>query len=267
MTKAVAKKAESAVAAFDYGDHSNGGFENQTSEDVTTPFIKLLQKTSAESEVVAEGGVEGAEPGMFFNTVTKELIPATGLLFVAAVTEHIFTEWKPKMGGFVGRHEITSEIVEKARANCAFGEYKNGENDLIECFYVYGVMCSEEGEVVCPAVFPFSSTKIKAYKAWNSSLKLFTIGKQNPPLYAHLNRMSSYSTTNDLGKFAAIAVSPAQGDIKSSLLAPDDPRFLAAFELKKAMLDGELRTDEKNERNDESSSGKPPGADGEAAPF
>ena len=49
------------------------GFENVDQESLALPILKLLQNGSGEAQKRNPNYVEGAEPGMFFNTVTRKL--------------------------------------------------------------------------------------------------------------------------------------------------------------------------------------------------
>ena len=49
------------------------GFENIDQESLALPILKLLQNGSGEAQKRNANYVEGAEPGMFFNTVTRKL--------------------------------------------------------------------------------------------------------------------------------------------------------------------------------------------------
>ena len=256
--RAVAPKAESAVAAYDYGDDANAGFENQTGEDLAIPFLGLLQALSPQVGDVSDGGLEGAKAGMIFNTVTDVVYDGKdGVEFIPALTEHVFVEWVPRSrgGGFVARHEPSSDIVKAAKEGSkTFGRYstdytETGDekapfkgNDLTETFYVYGILVGEQVE---PIVLAFTSTKISVYKRWNTKLNMFTLKhgdrKIRPPLFAHRVRLTTVAQKNNSGSFHNFALAPAEGDVKSSLLAPDDPRFIAAKECGEMVKSGAAR--------------------------
>lgn len=243
---AVAKKTQSTeVAYFDYGEDSGQGFEGQTSADYSIPFIAVLQQMSPQ----CDGSVEGAKPGMLFNTVTGEMWDSKeGVEFVAGTTEHVFVEWVPreKGGGMVGRHEAESDVVRSARArNSEFGKLRTASgNDLIETFYVYGVLCAG-GEPSERVVLAFTSTKIKTYKHWNTKVGFFMVptknGKMRPPLFAHLVKVTSTKEKNNKGEFYNFVLAPANGDVAKSLLPSSDSRYNAAKDVKEAVLAGQAK--------------------------
>ena len=70
----VAKKESSSVALTSmFEQDANTSFSNMGSEDFALPFLRVLGQLSPETNKRDAKYVEGAEPGMIFNTVTKQL--------------------------------------------------------------------------------------------------------------------------------------------------------------------------------------------------
>lgn len=253
-SKDVTKKGEEPgtdLTTTDYGSDAGRGFEHQSNSDIAIPFINVLQALSPQLD--GEGAVPGAKQGMFFNTVTQKLTEGkVGILFVPGTTRQQFIEWVPRAhgGGFVAAHLPNSEVVRvaKSKAHETGGSLKVGDNELMETFYMYGVLSSEDGEVLGMAVIPFTSTKIKAYKNLNTTLRSFMLPladgrKINPPLFANLVRFTTFKTKNSKGEFYAVTAAPAQGDVSKSLLRTNDPRFLAAKECAQLVDSGVAQAD------------------------
>lgn len=230
-------------AVIDYGSDAGAGFENQTKADISIPFIAVLQPMSPQIT-----NMNDAKPGMLFNTVTEELFKAdSGLLVVPATTKHVYVEWVPreKGGGFVAVHEVTSDVVKQALASSKeFGKYTlpNG-NQLSETFYVYGVLIDENDETLGMATIAFTSTKIAAYKRWNTKVNMFTVKtpdgrKVRPPLFAHKVRVTSVKEKNAKGEFFNFNLAPANGGVAESLLPPGHPTLEAAKELRQMVDSG-----------------------------
>jgi len=248
MAKDTAAKTteESAVALYDYGSDAGQGFENQTQDDVKIPFIGIIQSNS---KVISEGGLEGAKAGLLHNTVTDDLFAGDkGFEFVPCYTKQWFVEWVPreKGGGFVGKHEVTSDVVVKAKANSKdFGKYVTETgNQLVQTFEIWGVMVTDNG--LEPVILSFSSTKIAVYKKWNTKIQMFQLptkngGKMKPPIYAHRVRVTTVKQQNTKGTFFNFVLNPADGEIKSSLLLPSDPRFQAAKDLREMINSGAVQ--------------------------
>lgn len=273
-TKAVAKKGKGDVVVAGYEEFEGQGFENQTRDDVAIPFLSVLTFNSPQVKDPEQGGLEGAKTGMLFNTVTEELYDGkTGVYFVPAVTQHTFVEWVPRDdgGGFVAMFDPTDPVVEAAKAASEeFGKYSTeAGNDLVETFYIYGALVGESPEdQMGMAVVAFTSTKIKVYKRLNTKLAMFTVAgeggrKFRPPMFAHRLVIKSKFEKNNKGEFYNFVIEPANGNVKDSLLAPDDPRFQFAVEAKGLVDSGIAKADFSSQK----AAGEGGETDGEKPPF
>jgi hypothetical protein len=178
MTKAMTKKEEQALQAakeFDelFGDEP--GFEGDE-DSGAIPRIKILQKGSAEVDEDAGEYVEGAKPGMVFNTVTRELYPKDEpLLVVPAHYEKVYNEWVPREdgGGFVGTYDMVEgkklvDTLSRDDRGIAITEDGNQIVDTREHFFII-IKADGTFEPVCSA---FTSTKIKRSKQWWTLVQL-----------------------------------------------------------------------------------------------
>lgn len=221
-TKKPEAAASTAVAA--YGEEFQGrGFENTTAADFSVPFLSVLQDGSPQVKENKEEYIEGAKPGMFFNTVTLELMSAP-VFFIPCYTEHMYVEWKPRDsgGGFVDTHGLDSPAAKWAKANCKFGKFKTEPgNDLVETFYVYGMILPSvdalEGKEML--VLAFTSTKISRYK---KAMSLMRTVKGAPPLFAFRLKLETSFHESDKGDYWNIEVGPAVGEkYQDCLIAPE----------------------------------------------
>lgn len=271
-SKAVVKKEEStAVQNIDYGEDAGSGFENQTQDDVQIPFIGVLQPMSPQVEVGGDAQLEGASPGMLHNTVTDDLYKGSdGFEFIPCFTKQWFVEWIPRTagGGFVGKYEVNAEIVAKARAESTeFGKYKTPDgNDLVQTFEVWGILVTAEGDIE-PVILSFTSTKITVYKKWNTKIQMFTLPKKDgkkirPPLFAHRVRVTTVKQSNVHGTFYNFVLSPTEGEIKSSLLEPSDPKFAAAKSLRQMISSGAVKAADDSQREGNANDSAEPGSGG-----
>ncbi len=271
-TVAKTEAPDAMIVAPDYGDDAGRGYEHITKDDVTIPFINMLQALSP--IVVAEN----AKSGDFFNTVTEEIWSRDkGFLFVPGTTRRLFAEWVPRnqggsKGAFRGHHEVESEVVLNAIKNSTERfklKHENG-NNLVDTRYVYGALCDEDGNAVSMAVVAFFVTKIKPFKAWISRIGAVRVPvmvgdkqvKKQPPMYGNLVRMSAFLDTNKDGKqFYNYKLSA--GDPRGlihSLLGRDDERFQMAKACQVLVDSGSAKVDFDKQTD-------APEDDGEAAPF
>lgn len=248
-----------ALEVFDYGDDAGQGWENQDMSDRKLPIIELLQSNSP--EVVESKGKVFA--GLFKNSVTGEIYEE--VFFVPAITDHCWTEWisRDDGGGFRGRlpknHKVVADAVAR-NGGRAIGKLKvpqvpdpktgkpQPDHELVESFEIYGIVYdAKTEEVIGFAMIPFTSTKIKVYRAWNSAIGNFapTLGgkKLSPgqvPIFAHRVKMTSESETKGTNTYQIPVLSPAAGgdDLKNSLLPKTDARYVAAKKLHDDVLAG-----------------------------
>lgn len=227
----VAKAKETQVAAggFDYGEYAHAGFEGTTINDLSIPFINVLQSNSPEVE---DELIEGCKPGDLVNSVTKEILKQP-VVVIPVYKEAAVVEWVPrtKGGGLVDRHELDSEIFLNAiKANGgsrippkdADGKripFKSpAGNDLVETYYVYCLIMNEEGtETEGYCVLSFSSTKIKVHKDWMTAM--YT-QKGRPPIFANRCKISTTKQKNESGTFYNYNIGPFGETWRASLINP-----------------------------------------------
>lgn len=224
-------------AVMDFGEDSGSGFENQTQSDIAIPFLSVLQSLSPTVKSREH------EAGMMYNTVTEEVFDGKeGISVIPVCTEHKFVEYVPRDagGGFVAVHEVDSKVVEKAKAaSTKFGKYSTESgNQLVETFSVYAI----DAESGAYLVIPFTSTKIKQYKSWNTRINMFNHrafgipGK--PPLFAHVVRLTTEEESRKGGDSFNFRLSPVNPEriidgkkypaILTSMIGPSDPRYIEA---------------------------------------
>lgn len=255
-TTDLAKKEKGgALAVFDYGDDAGSGFQNQTNADIQIPILAIIQAQSPQIQKSKPEFLEAAQVGMLYNPVTNEVIDGdTGLLFVPAVTDHRYMEWIPRDsgGGLVASHDLDSDVVAAARATGAKpNDFKVGENDLTETYYIYGVLVDEVGPTM-PVILAMTKSKIKVYRKWNSTVRLHQINvngrRMNPPLFANLVRIKTFEDQNANGDvFQNFVLAPAKGNLYDSLLKPDDLRFLEAKKIGELFAAGGTKVDHATE--------------------
>ena len=246
-TDVAVKEQNTAMAEYGaYADYAGAGFENQTSDDYSIPFLQILQALSPQLQEN-----DSLRQGMILNTVTGEVWDGKkGIAFVPATTQHVYVEWKPRDagGGFVGIHEVNSDLVNHAKAASAeYGKYSTPDgNELIETFYVYGIALDDDGNA-SEAVLAFSSTKIKKYKGWMTKAKTIQIplpdGRRIPaPLFAHRYRLKTVSEKNNKGPFFNWDAIAFDGEnAQQARLLPDDPLFQSAVNIKSMIEQGKAR--------------------------
>lgn len=201
-----------AIEAMDFGEHEGVGTEQMTTADQAMPFLQVLQGLS-KAVVDPTQKVEGAQPGMFMNSVTKELTAGDeGVIFVPCSTSRMFIEWegKPGQGKVVGRHEASDPMVKAALKKHAFGKWQSpAGNRLVETFYLVGMVLENSTDIAPSgmALLPITSTKIKSYK---ESIGVFRTlpHLRKAPLYALRLRLTTKAETRPDGTSFNIRIMP-----------------------------------------------------------
>lgn len=180
------------------------GFEDITQETMAIPFIRILQRLSPQLDKQKPEYIEDAEEGYFFNTVTKHIY-GTSLSCIVLKFEHIYIEWRPDRGGFVGWH--TPENAERLSVDMTFGKWKTKEGNLLQESYVYMLLIEghEEESIV---VLPLASSMIKTAREWNRLMAthIMSNGKKAMPYYLTWNLQTEYRS-NEKGNWYVPRVS------------------------------------------------------------
>lgn len=164
---------------------SGSGFENVRAEDMSIPYIKLLQDLSPQCKKATK--VEGAEPGLFFNTVSNKVLTGPfGLIPCAFESKYVeWTEDGSGTGQFVATHD--SSILASAKKDGWELHLENG-NKLVQTAYHYVLIRENDGSLT-RGVIPLAMTQLKYSKKWvtlmQSNLVKTATGFVTPPMYAY----------------------------------------------------------------------------------
>lgn len=102
QSKELAKRGTTAVITDDYADDAGAGFEHADKDSYSIPRLYMLQKGSPQVNKRDAKYVEDAEPGLIYNTVTRELYEK--LVVIPVLFRQTWVEWLPERGGFVAEH-------------------------------------------------------------------------------------------------------------------------------------------------------------------
>lgn len=246
---AVVEEPNTAVALYDYGEDAGLGAEI-TAEEMTTPFITLLQALSPQVE-----DDDDLKAGMLYDVISGQSWPGEeGLVFQMAARTQEYVEWVPRNegGGLVARHAPGSAAVARAKEHAEakglpYGKLKAGDdfqNDLVETYYGYINILTPDGEdVETFAVIPFKSTMIGAYQQFRTATARVKLGGRTPPLFAFRAVMTTRKEERDGNKFYVPVIKPFDGNYKASLIPPQSPLIAAGRELHKMVTSGNIDVD------------------------
>lgn len=173
-SKTVAQRQTTAVATQDdLPDYMKKGTargsENVGTSDVVIPRIELAQALSPCLNRNKPEYIEGAQAGMFFNSVTRELY-GERVTVVPVFFKKQWLVWKDREqgGGFRGAHDSPQEaalrIKEEPADQQKYFEATETAQQLV--LVVKGDGSTEE------AVISMARTKLKVSKQWNSMIRL-----------------------------------------------------------------------------------------------
>ena len=197
MSTQVQSKKENLPSSILYRDDTGSGFENVKQESLALPILKLLQNSSKESQKRNENYVQGAEPGMFLNTVTKKLYDGDkGINVIPCHYKLEYQEWA-EFGTGSGKPEQiypdTSDILSKTTKDGAKDKLPNG-NYILTVNQHYVLIVNADGSVD-PALINMSSSQGKVSKKW-TSLQMSQVmtdakGTFQPAMYAYMYNLST----------------------------------------------------------------------------
>ena len=179
-----------------YEGDAHAGFENVKTSSLALPILKLLQNGSGEAQKRNQNYVEGAEPGMLLNTVTKKLYNgAEGLEVIPCHYKLEYQEWAD-FGTGSGRPEnifdASSGILSNTKNEMGKDRLDNG-NYILTVGQHYVLI--RDGNSTENALISMSSSQGKVSRKWNSMMMSITLdgekGPYTPPSFSHKYRLTS----------------------------------------------------------------------------
>ena len=179
-----------------YEGDAHAGFENVKTSSLALPILKLLQNGSGEAQKRNQNYVEGAEPGMLLNTVTKKLYDgADGIEVIPCHYKLEYQEWAD-FGTGSGRpeniYDANSDILSKTKNEMGKDRLDNG-NYILTVGQHYVLI--RDGNSTENALISMSSSQGKVSRKWNSMMMSITLDGKNgpytPPSFSHKYRLTS----------------------------------------------------------------------------
>lgn len=197
MNQVTTKKPAQTPSAILFRDDANKGFQNVRQESLALPILKLLQNGSGEAKKLNPNYVEGAEAGMFFNTVTKKLYDGDqGINVVPCYHKTEYQEWA-EFGTGSGRPEniypAESDILTKTTKDGPKDRLPNG-NYILTVQQNYVLIVGDDGSAET-ALISLSASQGKVAKKWLSLQMSQTMtdeqGSFTPASFAYAYKITS----------------------------------------------------------------------------
>ena len=173
-------------------------------EDLALPFLKILGQLSPEVNKRDGKYVEGAEPGMIFNSVSGELYDGVkGINVIPAFYKLEYIEWKDRgegPGAPVAIYDSSSDIMSKTKPDANYKDRLPNGN-YIEKTASHFVIIT--GDSPSTALISMKSTQLKISRKWNSMMSGIKLKGQNglftPASFSHIYRLKTTQMSNDKG--------------------------------------------------------------------
>jgi hypothetical protein len=174
MANQVAKKEDAplAISNDELLAFAGQGVEDLGTDDLAIPFINILQSNSPEISKRDGKYIEGAEVGMLFNSVTRELFDGEkGIEVIPCAYQRTLVEWVPREqeGGFVASHDPESGILAETTKNERGQDILPNGNYLANTASHYVVLLSPTYGPT-QAVISMTSTQLKKSRRWNTQM-------------------------------------------------------------------------------------------------
>ena len=206
------KKENLPMASMFEGD-AHKGMEQMGADDLALPFIRILGDLSPQVKKSKAEYVEGAEPGMLFNTVSKELYDGSkGIQVVPCYYKREYIEWSDRgegPGAPIAVHPANTDLMNQTNRD-AMGKDRLPNGNYLENTASYYVMVLSDDGSAETALITMKSTGLKTSRQWNSmisGIKLQgTNGKFTPPMFSHIYHLTTVEMSNKKGTWTTWSV-------------------------------------------------------------
>ena len=208
----VAEKKTAGLPSNMFEEDAAKGLGKIGQEDLALPFLKILGQLSPEVNKRDGKYVEGAEPGMIFNSVSGELYDGVkGIDVIPAFYKLEYIEWKDRgdgPGAPVAIYDSSSDIMSKTKPDANYKDRLPNGN-YIEKTASHFVIVT--GDSPSTALISMKSTQLKISRKWNSMMSGIKLKGKNglftPASFSHIYRLKTTQMSNDKGTWFGWEVS------------------------------------------------------------
>ena len=208
----VTEKKSAPLPANMFEEDAAKGLGAIGQDDLALPFLKILGQLSPEVNKRDGKYVEGAEPGMIFNSVSGELYDGVkGLGVIPAFYKLEYIEWKDRgdgPGAPVAIYDSSSDIMSKTKADANYKDRLPNGN-YIEKTASHFVIIT--GDSPATALISMKSTQLKISRKWNSMRSGIKLKGKNglytPASFSHIYKLKTTQMSNDKGTWFGWEVS------------------------------------------------------------
>ena len=181
-------------------------------EDLALPFLKILGQLSPEVNKRDGKYVEGAEPGMIFNSVTGDLYDGvSGIDVIPCFYKLEYIEWKDRgdgPGAPVAIYDSSSDVMSKTKPDANYKDRLPNGNYIEKTASHFVIIM---GDNPSTALISMKSTQLKISRKWNSMMSGIKLKGKNglftPASFSHIYKLKTTQMSNDKGTWFGWEVS------------------------------------------------------------
>ena len=208
----VTEKKSAGLPSNIFEEDAAKGLGKIGQEDLALPFLKILGQLSPEVNKRDGKYVEGAEPGMIFNSVSGDLYDGVkGIDVIPCFYKLEYIEWKDRgegPGAPVAIYDSSSDVMSKTKPDANYKDRLPNGN-YIEKTASHFVIIT--GDSPSTALISMKSTQLKISRKWNSMMSGIKLKGQNglftPASFSHIYRLKTTQMSNDKGTWFGWEVS------------------------------------------------------------
>ena len=208
----VAEKKTAPLPANMFEDDAAKGLGKIGQEDLALPFLKILGQLSPEVNKRDGKYVEGAAPGMIFNSVSGELYDGVkGIDVIPAFYKLEYIEWIDRgdgPGAPVAIYDSSSDIMSKTKPDANYKDRLPNGNYIEKTASHFVII---QGDSPSTALISMKSTQLKISRKWNSMMSGIKLKGKNglytPASFSHIYKLKTTQMSNDKGTWFGWEVS------------------------------------------------------------
>ena len=208
----VAEKKTAELPANVFEDDAAKGLGSIGQEDLALPFLKILGQLSPEVNKRDGKYVEGAEPGMIYNSVSGDLYDGVkGIDVIPCFYKLEYIEWKDRgegPGAPVAIYDSSSDIMSKTKPDANYKDRLPNGNYIEKTASHFVIIM---GDNPSTALISMKSTQLKISRKWNSMMSGIKMKGKNglftPASFSHIYRLKTTQMSNDKGTWFGWEVS------------------------------------------------------------
>ena len=206
------KKDNAPLPANVFEEDAAKGLGNIGQQDLALPFLKILGQLSPEVNKRDGKYVEGAEPGMIFNSVSGELYDGVkGINVIPCFYKLEYIEWKDRgegLGAPVAIYDSSSDIMSKTTPDANYKDRLPNGNYIEKTASHFVIVA---GDSPSTALISMKSTQLKISRKWNSMMSGIKMkganGMFTPASFSHIYKLKTTQMSNDKGTWFGWEVS------------------------------------------------------------